>query len=341
MNTKPTEIISLLMRNADHFLMSAVTALSNTSPESFQGRYDSVSFDELFSEDKKPQDADHRNSLIFVAAGVELLLKARLASVHWTQIFQDPGKAELKALSDHDFVSVGASELCDRVNRVTGREPDKAVAKSIFDARNTTIHFSPQPNNAIYVRVLVGLNFSLDFLAKELEPYLSGDDKEIASDLRERITRAAETLSGLKEKRLLLLEGELKSKGLAIQCPSCFQHALVLEPKEDTHACLFCFSKFVPWDLAAEYVSMFARSADELGDTRDVLTDCPDCDTETLVLDVRVLRRDNISGLCFNCCSTFSREDFLDCSSCGKLFSPNEDDQNSLCSDCWSNLDWS
>jgi hypothetical protein len=44
------------------------------------------------------KSADHRNALVFVAAGVELLLKTRLALIHWSHIFADPGAARIESL---------------------------------------------------------------------------------------------------------------------------------------------------------------------------------------------------------------------------------------------------
>lgn len=103
--------MTILIQNASHFLDSAIDQLS-VSKDATNLHLSSQPYN-------RTPTSDHRNSLIFVAASVELLLKAKLATIHWSQIFEDPGKAQIEKLESQNLISVKASDLCSRITRLT------------------------------------------------------------------------------------------------------------------------------------------------------------------------------------------------------------------------------
>jgi hypothetical protein len=89
---------------------------------------------------------DLKFSMIDFYAAVELFLKARLCSEHWTQIVKDkPDRAKLET---GDFQSVSFEDACERLRKVVG-SPLTTEAKDSFDVvrkrRNRTVHFSHVP----------------------------------------------------------------------------------------------------------------------------------------------------------------------------------------------------
>lgn len=83
-------------------------------------------------------------ALIFFASGVELLLKAHLALEHWSLIFVEPAKAQLKHLESGEFRSVASQDIVDRIRNIALSDIPRQLCDSLKDValhRNQLLHF--------------------------------------------------------------------------------------------------------------------------------------------------------------------------------------------------------
>lgn len=77
------------------------------------------------------------------AAGLEVMLKTRLAIEHWTLLFEDPARAKLSELKSGEFVSVSASKMVSRLNNVASLDLKHKAPDKVFKLRNRVVHFAP------------------------------------------------------------------------------------------------------------------------------------------------------------------------------------------------------
>lgn len=352
MITKPDEVVGLLLSNAAHFIESSIKSLPPELIEPGDNWMNNLSAPKISARESenlsqqdggdtldstKKESADHRNALIFVAAGVELLLKTRLALIHWSQIFSDPGAARIESLKKQSFESLGASKLCDRIERLTGDSSiDKKTATDVFDDRNATIHFHPPAGNAVEIKTLRGMNFSIDLLAKHLIPHLKDDDLSIASELLRLLQDQATSITGLRDKRLATFKDQLKAR-YATKCPNCLQPAVILiQPKMgESFSCLFCFEEFDRHLFAQIYADAFPSSSYDPHDPpMNEVAECPECSSENLLLEAFLINHKEIERFCFSCNHDATEDTFEACSNCIRTYPVLHEDDWGLCADC-------
>lgn len=329
MITNPEDVVTILIQNASHFLDSAIDQLS-VSKDATNLHLSSQPYN-------RTPTSDHRNSLIFVAASVELLLKAKLATIHWSQIFEDPGKAQIEKLESQNLISVKASDLCSRITRLTREKVDSKTAAELFNARNATVHFSPPQTNAVFTQVLAGINFSIRFLKEHLISVLSHTETAVAQSLLGKLVTASTTLRALTQNRLISLVGELDNfPGVVTFCAACHQLALGM-PRHDTskmYECRFCFAKFSKYHYAVIYESIFLNNGIPGTEENQSYTgECPQCHSESAVLNISVRNRPNITQLCVNCLTDLSDKAFTPCAYCAVQLATEE-----LCRRCSDEL---
>lgn len=301
--------VEVLAENGRHFLRSTLREINQNS------------------------DAGNRNSVVFVAAAVEILLKTRLALEHWTLLLDDPSRAKLQDLASGDFVSAQASKLIPRLNNVVSLDLRPESANQVFRLRNRMVHFGPGSQIATKFEVALGLSFALDFIHSHLLPYLPPAEHEEFKMVKAEIAEVFSRLDAFKNDRLALLEGELMKHPIVLDCLDCRQKCLVVDDS-GTASCLFCLSKIDSETLAQRYVTdLLPWSWKDLADGGDdPLANCPLCGSRTLVSDVKLARRPNITHVCFSCASAFKTEDLSHCTQCGTTISAGD---ASLCADCW------
>lgn len=352
MITKPDEVVGLLLSNAAHFIDSSIKSLPSvpiapaapwlskfvaSKPDATESGNLSQQNGGATLDSTKEKSADHRNALVFVAAGVELLLKTRLALIHWSQIFADPGTAKIESLKKENFESLGASKLCDRIERLTGDSTiDKTTATEVFDDRNATIHFHPPAGNAVEIKTLRGMNFSIDLLAKHLIPHLKDEDLKNAKELLDLLQDQATSLTGLRDKRLATFKDQLKDR-YATNCPNCLQPAVILiQPKDgESFSCLFCFEEFDRHWFAQAYADTFHSSSYDPHDPPiNEVADCPECGTENLLLEADLINHKKIERFCFTCNHDATKDTFATCNNCTRTYPSPQHDDWGLCAEC-------
>lgn len=83
-------------------------------------------------------------SVINFCSGLELVLKARLLTEHWSLILKLPDKAELSKFKNGDFISVMVGETVDRLAKVCNENfssDEKKCFEHLRDHRNKVVHF--------------------------------------------------------------------------------------------------------------------------------------------------------------------------------------------------------
>lgn len=289
-------------------------------------------------------DTEHENKVaaLFLASGIEIMVKARLAQEHWILVFEDPSRATLGRFRTGDFVSVSASKVIQRLNDVTGLAIDPDLAKRVFDLRNRLVHFAPSPTgNASRVILAGGLSFVASFMHQHLKPRLPVDQQRHIDAAQERIMESYQELKDFADKRMLLLNGELAQQPVVVECPNCSKWALVTDAGDGGGAqCLFCYFTGSGPEMADAYAGqvlhLSAHEAIKDGG-EDPVKECPECTENSLIQGVSVAKRPKIDSLCFSCSITYEHNELINCERCGALITAGDDDW-SVCSICLDNM---
>ncbi|MDQ1031314.1 DNA-directed RNA polymerase subunit RPC12/RpoP [Streptomyces umbrinus] len=263
-------------------------------------------------------------AVLHLAAGAEVLLKARLQREHWTLVFKDPGTATRSQLEEGTLKSCDPDETVRRLRDIAGvaitAEDGKALRK-LAERRNALQHYGligPAANaRAVESQATEVLDFLIRFLDEELLPHLDRPERR-ATRFDMTLIRAGLTqIRGFVKKRMQRLRAGLEPlRDHTVQCPDCDQMTLVVErfpdePSNDTEdflsplvfpvACLFCGTAALPAEAAHAYLTVVLGRLRQGGPNPSVLK-CPDCSNRSLVLDVRTAAApDDPADFCFCC----------------------------------------
>jgi uncharacterized CHY-type Zn-finger protein len=176
--------------------------------------------------------ADQKFSIAHFATGLELVLKARLFSEHWTLIAVSPHECNWTAIKAGTVVTVQASALCRAITTITGDslQHEQEVFKQVFDHRNKVLHWLPHDDLAAVTAEQCRAWYALYRL-------LTQRWQKIFSESKQQIDRVEKTLRVHREylqARFDALEPKLRQKsraGAVERCPACqFQSAVLSEP---------------------------------------------------------------------------------------------------------------
>lgn len=180
------------------------------------------------------------------------------------------------------------------------------------------------------------LDFLIRFLDEHLLERLTDDDMAAIDDDMAEIREGLSRIKAYVRSRMDRLRGELSAVAdHTVQCPDCRQFALVVDGMEN--GCRFCPRS---WDFeeaassyASEILSFSWHDLTEGG--AEPLVQCPECETETLVLGASTAASpDGTVNICFNCAQVLTGLE--SCSRCGRVYIP--DDQETVCSWCMDDL---
>ncbi|MFZ3475406.1 hypothetical protein ACODT4_41035 [Streptomyces sp. 2.9] len=165
----------------------------------------------LESGTERPSARDLKYAALHLAAGAEVLLKARLQVEHWSLVFTDPGNATLGALQDGTLSSCAPAETVKRLRniaRIEIDEKDEKAIKQLAERRNALQHFGlvGKAANAYAVesQTAAVLNFLVGFLDEHLLPAISPVDRARAETDMERIRGGLLRIHGFVKARLQL-----------------------------------------------------------------------------------------------------------------------------------------
>ncbi|GGV62973.1 hypothetical protein GCM10010277_68720 [Streptomyces longisporoflavus] len=284
-----------------------------------------------------PASRDLKYAVLHLQAAAEVLLKARLAHEHWSLVFKDPGKATRKKFEEGDFISCTTEAAVERLRNVAGVAVNDKGARALdalAKTRNSLQHYGlTMPARAVEARAAEVLDFLLDFIHTELA--LTGPVDFCGESITEAEQELAyvrarlSTIQSFLKRRHDQLRPELeKVRDITTQCPLCTQWAVVLGSGTDPLSCRFCHHGWLSAELAAADNGL-AQTAQGVE-----VAQCPDCCEDALLKGIATVASApaHRHSLCFACGTAF---DVLNtCDSCEQLYSPNEDNDLGLCSDC-------
>ena len=176
-----------------------------------------------------------KEAVLHSANGLELLIKARLASEHWSLIFSDIDKASYKVLCKGDFISVDFPKATARLEEIVGVPVDqvfKPHLEGLRKLRNRLTHFTATLDPA-QAKSLVAksITFCVEFC--EQEDMATGDTEVKLGEIHKNLVALQEFVDDRMKR---ILEGS--GYGLLWECPECWQGALVIDAGETD--CKFC-----------------------------------------------------------------------------------------------------
>ncbi|MFH8395764.1 hypothetical protein [Streptomyces sp. NPDC018036] len=281
-------------------------------------------------------------AVLHLQAGVEVLLKVRLQSEHWSLVFKKPENASPARFASADFESCTTDDALTRLKQIAGlplADKDITAIKQLARTRNALTHYGLTTEaHAVEARAADVLNFLLPFITEHLLP---GLDEPHAAAVEQTLTSVRSQLRGiesyLKTRMDDLRAGLTVVAAATVVCPECAQQALVLGDK-DLPACRFCLKS---WDdpavAAAEYAwIVLGQDGPAPGEDEDTpVRSCPNCSTHALVMEaVTAAAPEKIATLCFACAEDYTDTPLVLCQDCSDPLP--EDSEDLLCRDCSS-----
>lgn len=189
-------------------------------------------------------ESEPKHALVSFAAGMELLLKARLLDEHWTLTVQ--GKPNRESFLAGDFSSVSMKDALERLEAVLGEPVPKEAAAAfsrVASHRNRALHFFHDLGDRAAVAKDMCIGWL--YLSKQLKqwgPAFSGFDRQVRKiDLEMRKVTAF--LSAAFEDATPELDRK-RSKGIEVKaCSGCGYVAATVEleqPPVWKETCLVC-----------------------------------------------------------------------------------------------------
>ncbi|GHG38325.1 hypothetical protein GCM10018777_64260 [Streptomyces albogriseolus] len=286
---------------------------------------------------------DLKYAVLHLAAGTEVLLKARLQHEHWSLVFKDPANAKRAELEDGSLISCSPEDTVKRLRniaKVNINEKDGDAVLRLAKHRNALQHyglFGQSANaRAVESRAAEVLDFLIRFLDEDLLPLLSGQEAAAAQTDLELIRGGLAQIEGFVKKRMQRLRVDLEPlRDRTLQCPDCRQWALMAEREWVTtepalqgasriSRCRFCGTSRAAEEIALVYgVEILGRDPG----MPDLLLGlmaaehCPHCEAETLAEGARFAADPDIPvAFCFQC--TRSWPALVMCPGCGHGFRP-------------------
>lgn len=302
-----------------------------------------VSVVELLARDDhgEPNPRDLKYAVLHLQAAVEVLLKARLQIEHWSLVVKDATKTSKQSYLSGDFESLTQVETIRKLSAVLGidiAERDKQTLLSLAKTRNALQHWGlAESAPAVEARAADVLDFLIRFVDQHLLDSLDADARqEIDEDMR----RVRDRLTGIRayvRSRMERLRAELsESSARTVECPHCGQLALVVDGIRNE--CHFCPRVWLDFDmLASRYASdvLYFSLRDIADGGEDPRMECPDCDSETLVLGVRTAAcPEGGVNICFSCAHIFDVLEY--CARCGRVFGAVGGE--TVCGSCWNEI---
>lgn len=224
-------------------------------------------------------DSRLNHSVIAFYSAVELILKARLMSEHWSLVVLKD--ADRVSFENGDFVSVSFDESCRRLNRVVGEPIPERTRRYFNDVRkhrNKLVHFYQDTTTStvrekIAVEQLRAWHGLLGLVRTQWGEVFSNHVRKF-EDLDAKFSHHRSYL----QTRFESLEGEikkLKSEGVSIEtCSSCsFISSRLDKIFGDVHEsnCLVCRTKIRWMKIGCSYCDNTLRHE---GDDGSYCADC-------------------------------------------------------------------
>jgi hypothetical protein len=276
----------------------------------------------------QPKAQDLKYGILHLAAGIEVLLKARLQREHWTLILAKVDEATPAKYKSGDFISISAETALRRLRDVVGVEigdDDIACVTAILKKRNRLLHHGLVDSTEAVASVAAR---ALDFLLSYIDRHLiQGATPESRQVINASLAEVRDKLSDIKafvRVRLDSISGQLDLASAILQCPVCAQETFALG---DEPHCLFCLRRGDPKELAETYVETVLDESHYVA-VKDAgewpVYECPECGGDTLVRGA-IVRSKAAPGAsattqwaCFRCGQTWLVDELDFCTRCGR-----------------------
>lgn len=295
--------------------------------------------------DERISARDLKYAVLHLAAGAEVLLKARLQLEHWSLVFKDPGQAKRSELEAGTLKSCGPDETVQRLKDIAGipiSDKDSSALLKLAKHRNALQHYGligPAANaRAVESQAAEVLDFLIRFLDEELLPALPAPEAENTRADMEQIRGGLSQIEGFVKKRMQRIRADLEPlRDRTLRCPDCDQWALIAEPDKDRVSCWFCGSSQPTHDGATMYAVFVLGRDPGAPDLFGIMAveSCPDCNEESLVVGAKTAAApDEQVFFCFWCARAIPG--LAHCARCFVPFRAREDE--TTCSNCSGNV---
>jgi len=298
--------------------------------------------DRLLQQEQTPRSLKY--AVLHLSSGVELLLKQRLYNEHWSLIFSDINKADLKLLKSGDFTSINFNDARIRLEKISEIRLDERHKKTL-DAlkreRNKIEHYQVSLNRTTVISIVIqGWSFVTDFVFDHLQ--LDAEQQNRFTQIRRKIIPLRDFVSHRIQEISADLDKLGKNDTAVVRCPECLQDALPITG-EDTE-CLFCRQPFNGRVLEKTWLDMFAwwheswvRGKDIVHET--LLQECPNCGLESFYQmgedSADPIEHTGLQWICFNCGHHIDYSVFMDtCMVCGRSYPDESDEPIGICESC-------
>ena len=256
-----------------------------------------------------------KEAILHLANGIELLIKARLATEHWSLIFADIDKASHSALMTGDFISVEFPKAVERLGQIVGvtiEQPSDSYLRNLRKLRNRLTHFHASLDLAQANSLIAkSMSFCIEFCRQHDMTDRDAQDK--LADIHRNLVYFQEFV----DERVTRILSEWNHV-LIWTCPSCWQETLIIDGGEAQ--CKFC--SYMP-DCHALAVENTDRNIET----------CPECGDSTFALTTQ---HNNDKWVCFSCGEHDG--DYGRCFRCDGMVLVLDPDEPVWCNSCLSDI---
>ncbi len=295
----------------------------------------------IYNNDDLEQQTKLKHSTIELAAGIELLLKARLCQEHWSLIISNIDKYKEDDWDNGKFVSVGIEQSIERFKQILNmpiyKEAKNAILK-LAQLRNKYVHFISRESKEYVTAIqLKAWHYILSLCEEKYIKFSYAQQKKI-ENIKQKMLQHSEFLDARYEE---LKEEIEESVYPIITCPFCNKMALRVE---DDVKCFICGGEFTtPTDYAE------AIALNNHGYNTETAY-CRECEEKTCIPVPEELREAAIEFLicrlniryepgmdfepcyCISCGAIYDQQEIMHCNSCGSAYFSDYD--FSLCPEC-------
>ncbi len=277
-------------------------------------------------------ERDLKYAVLHLSAGIELILKDRLAREHWSLVFDQIKDASPVNYKSGDFKSVAFKDVLSRITNIAGIEIEDdqlQVINTLRQARNRLEHFgATQSGEALRSLTVKALDFIVDFVDQQFShERRSRNAEHYMAEIRLGVRKFSKFVAHRQQK----ISSKLKSiKSPVVWCGSCANYSNVVG---NGTRCLFCTKEEAPEDAALQYVlgELVFDPSERPEEAEDFpIVRCPNCYQETLVDSKGENSKYPI--LCFYCARVWREGALKRCDLCGDLMS--SDDELTTCEMC-------
>jgi hypothetical protein len=292
---------------------------------------------EFLNQSLEEFDKSLKLSVIHFAIAVELFLKAKLMSEHWSLILERPDQADKAAFQIGNLKTVSLAQAVERLRKVASiniTNETKGTFDKISNHRNKMVHFAHKDIDAAEGRVLIGKEQSAGWLALRLLLNQWEEFEEYENDIARihwQMERHRAYLQHVYEVNASDL-GAHEKAGLQVKdCPRCNFKALKLDRPHGAVAlskCVVC--RYGGCEVTLTCPNEDCHSEIVFSSYDGIPKECPECTQE---IDQNELRDQLDTGEGVNKDNYFDHVN-INCPQCSGYHSVVEHNDIYVCTQC-------